>query len=34
MDIRVTVKGDHYLQEDSPNELGNALAAFVKRVRS
>ena len=30
----VTVKGIHYLQEDSPVEIGNALAAFVKGVRS
>jgi haloalkane dehalogenase len=26
----VTVKGIHYLQEDSPAEIGTALAAFVK----
>jgi len=30
----VTVKGIHYLQEDSPVELGTALAAFVKSVRA
>jgi len=30
----VTVKGIHYLQEDSPVEIGTALAAFVKGVRS
>jgi len=29
-----TVKGRHHLQEDSPVEIGNALAAFVKSVRS
>ena len=30
----VTVKGRHFLQEDSPDELGHALADFVRRVRS
>ena len=30
----VTVKGIHYLQEDSPVEIGTALAAFVKGVRA
>jgi haloalkane dehalogenase len=30
----VTVKGVHYLQEDSPAEIGTALAAFVKGIRS
>jgi len=30
----VTVKGVHYLQEDSPVEIGSALAAFVKGIRS
>ena len=29
----VTVKGLHFVQEDSPDEIGQALAAFVKRVR-
>jgi haloalkane dehalogenase len=29
----VTVKGDHFLQEDSPDEIGRAIAAFVKRLR-
>jgi haloalkane dehalogenase len=29
----VTVKGVHYLQEDSPVEIGTALAAFVKGIR-
>jgi haloalkane dehalogenase len=29
----VTVKGRHHLQEDSPVEIGTALAEFVKRVR-
>jgi haloalkane dehalogenase len=29
----VTVKGRHFLQEDSPNEIGYALADFVRRLR-
>jgi pimeloyl-ACP methyl ester carboxylesterase len=29
----VTVKGLHFLQEDSPDEIGRALQAFVKSVR-
>jgi len=29
----VTVKGLHFLQEDSPDEIGLAVAAFVRRVR-
>lgn len=29
----VTVKGLHFVQEDSPDEIGEALAAFVKRLR-
>ena len=28
-----TVKGLHFIQEDSPDEIGQAVAAFVKRVR-
>ena len=28
----VTVKGSHFLQEDSPDEIGNALQEFVKSV--
>ena len=28
-DIRVTVKGLHHLQEDSPKEIGDALRTFV-----
>jgi len=28
----VTVKGAHFLQEDSPNEVGNAIARFVAKV--
>ena len=27
----VTVKGLHFLQEDSPDEIGQAVAAFVRR---
>ena len=26
----VTVKGAHFIQEDSPHEIGEAIAAFVK----
>ncbi len=29
----ITVKAKHYLQEDCPHEIGEALASFVKRVR-
>ena len=29
----VTVKGLHFIQEDSPNEIGEALAAFVSGLR-
>jgi len=29
----VTVKGRHFLQEDSPHEIGAAIAAFVKSIR-
>jgi len=29
----VTVKGRHFLQEDSPDEIGAAVADFVRRVR-
>lgn len=28
----VTVKGLHFVQEDSPNEIGQAVAAFVKKL--
>jgi haloalkane dehalogenase len=28
----VTVKGAHFLQEDSPNEVGGAIARFVSDV--
>ena len=30
----VTVKGRHFLQEDSPDDIGRSLAEFVRRVRS
>ena len=30
--IEVTVKGVHFLQEDSPDEIGKALQEFVKSV--
>jgi haloalkane dehalogenase len=30
----VTVKGQHFLQEDSPDEIGHSIAEFVRRVRS
>jgi haloalkane dehalogenase len=26
----VTVKGIHFLQEDSPHQIGNAVAEFLK----
>ncbi len=29
----VTVKGMHFLQEDSPNEIGAALGDFIRRIR-
>jgi len=30
----VTVEGIHFVQEDSPEEIGKALAAFVRSLRS
>jgi haloalkane dehalogenase len=30
----VRVKGRHFVQEDSPDEIGQAVADFVRRVRS
>ena len=30
----VTVEGSHFLQEDSPHEIGEAIAAFVRRLRA
>jgi haloalkane dehalogenase len=29
----VTVKGSHFVQEDSPDEIGQAIADFVKGIR-
>jgi haloalkane dehalogenase len=29
----VTVKGLHFIQEDSPDAIGRAIAGFVRRVR-
>jgi haloalkane dehalogenase len=31
--VEVTVPGRHFLQEDSPHEIGRALAAFAHRLR-
>jgi haloalkane dehalogenase len=28
----VTVRGAHFVQEDSPHEIGEAIAAFVRRI--
>jgi haloalkane dehalogenase len=30
----VTVRGSHFLQEDSPAEIGRAVADFVRRLRA
>jgi haloalkane dehalogenase len=30
----VTVRGIHFIQEDSPNEIGSALARFVRQTTS
>jgi haloalkane dehalogenase len=30
--VEVSVKGIHYIQEDSPGEIGEAVAAFVRRL--
>jgi haloalkane dehalogenase len=30
----ITVKGRHFLQEDSPDEIGTAVADFLRRVRT
>ena len=29
----VTVKGQHFLQEDSPDEIGHSIAEFARRIR-
>jgi haloalkane dehalogenase len=31
---RTTVRGGHFVQEDSPHEIGTALAEFVRRLRA
>jgi len=31
--VEVTVLGRHFLQEDSPHELGKAVAKFVRQLR-
>ena len=30
----VTVKGSHFIQEDSPHEIGEAIADFVRGLRA
>jgi len=30
--MEVTVKGNHFIQEDSPDEIGQAIAQFVKNI--
>jgi haloalkane dehalogenase len=30
----LTIRGAHFVQEDSPNEIGAAVAAFVRRLRA
>ena len=30
----VTVKGSHFVQEDSPSEIGHAIAAFLRKNRA
>lgn len=30
----VTVHGSHFIQEDSPHEIGEAIAAFARRIRN
>ena len=29
----VTVKGSHFIQEDSPDEIGTAIAEFTEKLR-
>ncbi len=29
----ITVKGNHFIQEDSPDEIGEAVAEFIKKIR-
>ena len=28
----VTIRGSHFIQEDSPHEIGRAIADFVRRI--
>ena len=28
----ITVKGNHFIQEDSPDEIGKATAEFIKKI--
>jgi haloalkane dehalogenase len=30
----ITVKGSHFIQEDSPDEIGRAVADFARSVRN
>jgi haloalkane dehalogenase len=30
----VTVSGAHFLQEDSPDEIGKSVADFIRRIRA
>jgi len=32
-ETEITVKGLHFLQADSPHEIGNALQNFVKSIK-
>lgn len=32
--IEITVRGLHFIQEDSPEEIGQAVAEFVRRLRT
>ena len=32
--IETTVAGIHYIQEDSPDQIGTAVADFVRRLRT
>ncbi len=31
--VEVTVQGTHFIQEDSPDEIGAAVAEFIRRIR-
>jgi haloalkane dehalogenase len=30
----ITVRGGHFIQEDSPHEIGRAIAGFLSRIAS